>query len=141
MFLGLKFDELYENGIAISSPVARFKLCQSIDEASSLGGVPVFNLPDLNPKESRDSVIPSAAFSPILPARIFFWPTCTNPFKNVPHVSIRVEHPIVWPSLIIAAVTTPLSVTISTISPARTVIYFAFLIVLLMNPSYVLLST
>ena len=72
MFLGLKFDELYEKGIATSSPRAISKLFQSIDEASNLGGVPVFSLPDLNPRASKDSVIPSAAFSPILPARIFF---------------------------------------------------------------------
>ena len=72
MFFGLKFDELYEKGIAISSPRATSKLFQFIDAASSLGGVPVFNVPDLNPRASKDSVIHSAAFSPILPARIFF---------------------------------------------------------------------
>ena len=47
-------------------------------------GVPVFILPDVNPKLSNCEVIPLIAFSPILPPPNSFSPKCIEPFKKVP---------------------------------------------------------
>ena len=117
MFFGLNFSVPYEKGMDFLSPGAKLKLFHSTVLASSLGGVPVLSLPDLKPMRKSDSVIPSAAFSPILPALIFFCPICNNPFKKVPHVRMVAEHPILEPSLSITATTLLLATSTSTTSP------------------------
>ena len=77
-----------EKGTGLSSPNTSLVLPQLMDEESSLGGVPVFNLPALKPREVRDSVIPSDLFSLSLPALIFSSPICIKPFKKVPQVKM-----------------------------------------------------
>ena len=56
---------------------------------SSLGGVPVFNLPILKLYFSNCSLKPVLGFSLNLPAGVISSPICINPFKNVPVVKIN----------------------------------------------------
>ena len=68
---------------------------------SSLGGVPVFNLPILKLYFSNCSLNPVEGFSSYLPAGVLSSPMCIKPFKKVPVVSISLEHKTFLPSLVI----------------------------------------
>jgi tRNA uridine 5-carboxymethylaminomethyl modification enzyme len=86
---------------------------QSTEDFFIRGGVPVFNLPALKPKEERDSVIPSDLFSSSLPALIFSSQIWISPFKKVPFVSTT-DLPL---TLIPKEVVTPTTLLFSTRSP------------------------
>ena len=85
--MGKNFFVLYDNAFGFLSPYPAMPTDQSTEDLLILGGVPVFSLPALKPKDKRDSVIPSDLFSSSLPALICSSPICINPFKNVPHVN------------------------------------------------------
>ena len=60
-----------EKGVGFLSPNASLVLLQSMDEESSLGGVPVFKRDKLNPLFTIDSVKLIEGFSPKRPAGYF----------------------------------------------------------------------
>ncbi|KAH3671812.1 hypothetical protein WICMUC_004530 [Wickerhamomyces mucosus] len=57
-----------------------------MDLDDNLGGVPVFNLPNLKPASFKVLDIPNVAFSPILPAGYAFNPIWISPPRKVPVV-------------------------------------------------------
>jgi hypothetical protein len=69
--------------------------------ASSLGGVPVFNLPILKLYFSNCSLNPVEGFSLNLPAGICSSPICIKPFKNVPVVKIILDEIIFLPDFVV----------------------------------------
>jgi hypothetical protein len=71
-----------------SSACCSSKFSKFIVLASSLGGVPVFNLPILKSYFSSCSLKPVEGFSLNLPAGVLSSPICIKPFKKVPVVRI-----------------------------------------------------
>ena len=88
---GKNFFVLYERAFGFLSPYPGIPTSQFTEDFFIRGGVPVFSLPALKPKEIKDSVIPSDLFSSNLPALIFLLPICIKPFKNVPHGRLKIE--------------------------------------------------
>ncbi|MDT4865753.1 hypothetical protein FQZ97_1005760 [compost metagenome] len=76
-----------ENGTGSSSADCISRLCQSIVRPSRRGGVPVLSRPTAKPRPRKVSESPSAGFSPMRPAGIFFSPIWIRPFRNVPVVN------------------------------------------------------
>ena len=63
-----------EKKFTFLSPPARSSLSQSMDELSSLGGVPVLSLCVSNPRSNSERVKPIDGFSPNLPAEYEVFP-------------------------------------------------------------------
>ena len=80
-------DFRYENFSGFSSPGCSVIFEKSKERPSTLGGVPVFILPDSKPKLNKSSVIPVDALSPALPPPNCLSPICIVPFKKVPLVN------------------------------------------------------
>ena len=97
---GLKFFVLNENALGSSSPYCGSVRSKFIVSFFNLGGVPVFNLPVLNPNSVKFSVSPADFSSPTLPPEIDFRPVCISPFKNVPQVRMTAFAAIV-PRLVV----------------------------------------
>ena len=80
------------------SPGCFCSFAQSRVLPSSLGGVPVFSLPNLSGKDLSFSANLLLGLSPFLPPGFFFSPVCITPPKKVPVVSITLSPLIFCPS-------------------------------------------
>ena len=78
------FFEKKEKKLGSGSGSWRTKAEKSMDALCSLGGVPVFILPTVNPCFTRHAASPMDANSPALPALKLLDPIWTTPFRNVP---------------------------------------------------------
>ena len=93
------------NGTTSSSPGCSSNFVKSIDFLRILGGVPVFNLPVVNPNLWRLSVSPKAAASPTRPQGASYSPIKIRPPKKVPVVKTTERTGIILP----LSVTTPVT--------------------------------
>ena len=100
-----------------TSPGCSVILLKFNDLPSTLGGVPVFILPDEKPLLIKTLVSPTEDFSPDLPPLKFFSPICMRPFKKVPFVKItEVEWIFVPKEVITPEILLPSKIRSTTIS-------------------------
>ena len=100
-FVYCYFSLLKKKKYGSSSACCSSNLLKFIDLASSLGGVPVFNLPILKLYFFNCSLKPVDGFSLNLPAGVLLSPICIKPFKKVPVVNIIFEDLISFPDCVI----------------------------------------